>query len=75
MLYNLARDAGAKFAFGSRVVDVDPKSPSVTLASGKKLFADLIVGADGHQSVLRSVLEPVPKGRQEVNYTSCQCVI
>ncbi|KAG1777936.1 hypothetical protein EV702DRAFT_1179173 [Suillus placidus] len=36
-----------------RVVFVDPSKPSVTLASGEVVFADLIIGADGVKSVTR----------------------
>ena len=55
MLYRRAIDAGANVSFGSRVVSVDPESPSVTLASGKKIFGDLIIGADGDRSIVRKV--------------------
>ncbi|KAG1873092.1 hypothetical protein F4604DRAFT_1925582 [Suillus subluteus] len=37
----------------SRVVSVDPSKPSVTLASGEVVSADLIIGADGVKSVTR----------------------
>ena len=56
MLYELALDAGVIVDFHSEVVAVDPYEPSVTLASGLKLRADIIVGADGGQSVVRPVV-------------------
>ncbi|KAG2145434.1 uncharacterized protein EDB93DRAFT_1087020 [Suillus bovinus] len=37
----------------SRVVSVDPSKPSVTLASGEVVYADLLIGADGVKSVTR----------------------
>ncbi|KAG2052590.1 FAD/NAD(P)-binding domain-containing protein [Suillus hirtellus] len=37
----------------SRVVSVDPSKPSVTLASGEIIYADLLIGADGVKSVTR----------------------
>ncbi|KAG2119399.1 hypothetical protein DEU56DRAFT_918564 [Suillus clintonianus] len=37
----------------SRVVSVDPSKPSVTLASGEVVSADLIIGADGVKSITR----------------------
>ncbi|KAK1231475.1 hypothetical protein PQX77_005402 [Marasmius sp. AFHP31] len=41
-----------------KVQEVDPLGPSVTLESGEKFTADLVIGADGiHSAVRRSVLE------------------
>ena len=42
--------------------DPDPVSPSVTLASGKVMRADLIVGADGVKSYIQRVVsgKPIP---------------
>jgi len=36
-----------KLTLGSAVVDCDPETAIVTLADGKILHADLLVGADG----------------------------
>jgi salicylate hydroxylase len=36
-----------------RVVSVDPSKPTVTLASGEVVSADLIIGADGVRSITR----------------------
>jgi salicylate hydroxylase len=53
----------AELRIGSAVVSCDPdsQSPSVTLASGEVLKADLIVGADGLKSYIQQVVvgEPV----------------
>ncbi|KAG0702093.1 hypothetical protein DFH29DRAFT_999595 [Suillus ampliporus] len=38
---------------GCRVVSVDPSKPSLTLASGEVVYADLIIGADGVKSITR----------------------
>lgn len=72
MLYNLAKRAGAKIHFGCRVVSVNPETPSVRLPSGKEIRADLIVGADGHQGIVRSVLDLCPEEVEEVNFTTYQ---
>lgn len=72
MLYNLACDAGARVSFGCRVVDIDIDSeiPAVKLRSGGKLYADLIVAADGHQSIVRSVLPATITEDQGANHAS-----
>ena len=51
----------------SRVVDLDPSVPSVTLASGEVVKADLVIGADGLHSRVRDTVvgrkdNPVPTG-------------
>lgn len=42
-----ALDMGASFEFDAKVVDYDTERPSMTLASGEVVEADLIVAADG----------------------------
>ncbi|KAI8985783.1 FAD/NAD-P-binding domain-containing protein [Trametes punicea] len=61
MLYNLATGAGARVDFHTEVTAVHPGSdsvpnPSVTLANGDVLTADMIVGADGYRSLVREVV-------------------
>lgn len=56
MLYQLAVKEGAEIQFNTRVVSVDSSGPSVTLESGETLFADVVVGADGYDSLLRQVV-------------------
>ncbi|TFK45161.1 hypothetical protein BDQ12DRAFT_695389 [Crucibulum laeve] len=51
----------------SKVVSIDPFSPSVTLESGETLTADLIIGADGVHSRVRDIVvgapdKPTPTG-------------
>jgi salicylate hydroxylase len=54
----------------ARVISADPTGPraSVTLDSGEVLTADLVIGADGLHSVLRSVVE----GAQETPFFTGQ---
>lgn len=69
-LYKLAVSAGAHVKFGSRVASVDFETTTVSLDSGKKMKADLIIGADGHQSTVRAGLELAQKEGKDVNYTT-----
>lgn len=73
MLHRLAVSApGVHIRLGATVCDVQPDpavpgGPSITLASGEVLHADLIVGADGVKSVLQKVVtglddQPTPTG-------------
>ncbi|PCH35454.1 FAD/NAD(P)-binding domain-containing protein [Wolfiporia cocos MD-104 SS10] len=52
MLYDLAAPH-VELRLGAAVVDVDPAAPSVTLASGEVLRADVVVGADGVKSTVQ----------------------
>ncbi|KAF9240010.1 hypothetical protein BU15DRAFT_46029 [Melanogaster broomeanus] len=56
MLYDRAKKAGVKILHGMEVVSVDPWSGTVTTASGAKMSADVIIGADGYRSVVRPVV-------------------
>ncbi|KAF8442090.1 hypothetical protein L210DRAFT_3477716 [Boletus edulis BED1] len=47
LLYDAAIEAGAKIHSGVKVVSVDCNACQVTLSSGAKLRADVLVGADG----------------------------
>ena len=61
LLYELATDAGAQIDFNTEVISIHQGSagvpnPSVTLANGDVLTADIIVGADGYKSMVREVV-------------------
>ena len=61
MLHKLATDAGATVYFNTEVVAVhqgsdESPNPSVTLANGDVLTADLLIGADGSGSKVRDVV-------------------
>jgi 2-polyprenyl-6-methoxyphenol hydroxylase-like FAD-dependent oxidoreductase len=56
-MYDLAVSAGVTIAFNTEIVSVSVdqanRTPRVVLADGTRLTADLIIGADGAQSVAR----------------------
>ena len=61
LLHRVATDAGATIHFNTEVVSIQSgsgsaQSPSVTLADGTVLAADVIVGADGSKSIVRKAL-------------------
>ncbi|KAJ7705437.1 hypothetical protein B0H17DRAFT_1037955 [Mycena rosella] len=54
MLLALAEREGVEFRYNSPVAAVESDSVSVTLASGERMYADLVVGADGPNSLVRT---------------------
>ncbi|KAH8110329.1 FAD/NAD-binding domain-containing protein [Phellopilus nigrolimitatus] len=56
MIFDIAVKSGARVDFNTEVVDVNIHEPSVLLASGERLYADIIVGADGAQSLVREYM-------------------
>ncbi|KAI0332765.1 FAD/NAD-P-binding domain-containing protein [Cubamyces sp. BRFM 1775] len=61
MLYRLATEAGAQIDFHTEVTSIQQgtdrfPNPSVTLANGDVLTADMIIGADGYRSKVREVV-------------------
>ena len=56
MLLSLALESGVEIDFDCEVIDVDPTKPTVTLASGEEIGADIIIGADGGYSLVREAL-------------------
>ncbi|KAL4896202.1 hypothetical protein BDV59DRAFT_210798 [Aspergillus ambiguus] len=55
-MHKRAIDAGVKVKLASRVVDYNPRTPSIKLADGSIYKADLIVAADGIKSIARAKL-------------------
>ena len=55
MLFDLTAPR-VKLRLGSRVVAVNPETPSVTLASGEVVKAALIIGADGVKSIVQTTV-------------------
>jgi salicylate hydroxylase len=56
MIFDLAKREGVTFKFNSLVVDANPASGYVELRTGERLYADVIVGADGYDSILRPLV-------------------
>jgi salicylate hydroxylase len=55
VLLNKALTVEVEIKTGSYVSDIDESQPSVTLASGEKCTADLIIGADGKYSICSEI--------------------
>lgn len=56
LLYDTASSYGVKIRMNTRVRDIDPDTPCVTLDSGEVLYADVIVGADGVSGLARKMI-------------------
>lgn len=57
-LHKRALELGADVRVNSKVVDIDFESATITLKDGQTLTGDLVVGADGLNSVTRRKLVP-----------------
>jgi salicylate hydroxylase len=53
LIFDLAVREGVTVKFNSLVVDADPQLGFVKLRTGERLYADVIIGADGYDSILR----------------------
>lgn len=66
LLYDLAVSVGAEVIFNAQVTAVTPgePKPSVTLASGEVYTADIVLGADGPNSLVRETVlaDDIPEG-------------
>lgn len=56
-MYELAIGAGAVVQFSTSVIDLDPSTPSVHLSTGEVLRPDIVIGADGYQSIVQRIIE------------------
>ena len=74
-----AKTHGAVIRLGSDVVSISPVEgarPSVTLASGETLEADVVIAADGHDGLARSeVLEGEEVQDASLGFTTTKYVI
>ncbi|KAH6716333.1 hypothetical protein BKA61DRAFT_515910 [Leptodontidium sp. MPI-SDFR-AT-0119] len=67
LLYDAAIDLGVQVHLSSRIKHLDENTPSVTLTTGEVITGDIIVGADGIKSAVRSAIlgdddvQPVPE--------------
>ncbi|KAJ5121313.1 uncharacterized protein N7515_009274 [Penicillium bovifimosum] len=58
---------GAVLVLGAEVVDISTEEPAVLLADGRRISADVVIGADGQMSTARKAVlgaphSPVPTG-------------
>ncbi|KUJ08879.1 FAD/NAD(P)-binding domain-containing protein, partial [Mollisia scopiformis] len=69
LLLEAATEAGAKVQVNTRVIDIDEsdESPVAITKDGQRLEADLIIGADGAKSVMRTLLHPNIQLRSSYN--------
>ncbi|KAH7324103.1 FAD dependent oxidoreductase domain-containing protein, partial [Rhexocercosporidium sp. MPI-PUGE-AT-0058] len=58
ILYDAAVKADVDVSFGKKVVSVDTSTPSLALQDGSIIKSDLVVGADGIGSRIRSAMFP-----------------
>ncbi|KAL1966637.1 hypothetical protein VTN77DRAFT_4048 [Rasamsonia byssochlamydoides] len=58
LLYEAAKQAGATVILGTMVDRVDARAPAVILQDGRRIEADVIVGADGIRSRTRRAVIP-----------------
>lgn len=63
-----------KFRYNSKVINVDSEVVAVTLDSGEQIFSDVIIGADGFNSLVRTTVagELIPETRERdisLNFT------
>jgi len=67
-LWQAARDAGVEVVHGKRLVGYDDRPDGVvaTFADGSTATADVLVGADGIRSTVRTLLDPAAPGPRYV---------
>jgi salicylate hydroxylase len=59
LLYDAAISVGVVVRLGCRATEINESVPSVTLASGETLSADLVIGADGKPFSSHHRLSPI----------------
>jgi 2-polyprenyl-6-methoxyphenol hydroxylase-like FAD-dependent oxidoreductase len=76
MLYRLALSVGAVVTFNATVTAAESTTtPSVHLANGTTLTADLIIGADGAKSIIREIVTEMEDSATDSGYTFYTCVV
>ncbi|KAG6831553.1 hypothetical protein H0H92_009472 [Tricholoma furcatifolium] len=65
LLCEEAAHEGVQFRYNSKVIDVDSETVSVTLEDGQRITSDMVIGADGCNSLVRTgvIGEKVPEIR------------
>ncbi|OAA55863.1 salicylate hydroxylase [Niveomyces insectorum RCEF 264] len=56
----VAKNPNVNLRMNCKVTDYDFEAPAVTLASGERVAADLVIGADGIKSAVRDVINGSP---------------
>jgi salicylate hydroxylase len=64
MLYNLAVSKGVEITFGAEITNVyydeDREGPVVEMSNGSVHYSDIVIGADGYNSIVREVVTGQP---------------
>lgn len=74
MLLEHATQEGVQIRYNSQVRHVDSETVSVMLESGERILSDIVVGADGFNSVVRTSVigKKIPEKREKevsLNFT------
>lgn len=66
MLFERAIQEGVQIRYNSKVVHVDSETVSVTLEDGERIVSEVVVGADGFSSLVRTAVngKTVPETRE-----------
>lgn len=66
MLFELAIQEGVRIRYNSKVVHVDSETVSVALEDGERITSDVVIGADGFSSLVRTTVigRKVPETRE-----------
>jgi geranylgeranyl reductase family len=67
-LAQLAVDSGAEILLNQRVEKVDPVNGIMNLNSNTQISADVVVGADGHSSIVSNTFNPPVESFQAAQY-------
>ena len=73
VLTERARSAGVRFEYNKRVLDVDEAGTGITarFADGTTATADILIGADGVRSTVRTLIDPAAPGAAYTGLLGC----
>ncbi|KAJ5101263.1 hypothetical protein NUU61_003485 [Penicillium alfredii] len=74
-MHDLAVDLGVTVRLASKVVSYDVDEPSITLDDDSKVFADLVVAADGVNSTARKVVLGADHPPQRTGFAAYRAVV
>jgi salicylate hydroxylase len=69
LLLSAVREHGASLRFGTKVESIDEDEAKLTLVDGEIVSADVVVGADGSKSVMRSMIFEGEERTQDTGLT------